>query len=263
MKYTDMIGHEVVLAQNPQRIISLVPSQTELLYDLGLGERVVGITKFCIHPESWFRSKERIGGTKTVNIDKVAALKPDLIIANKEENTKEDIDRLRAIAPVWTSDIFNLEDSLEMIGHIGIITQTEASAQEIIDRISQDFASVNFPLIQDKRLAYFIWYNPLMVAGSHTFLHDILTRIGFENVFSTVPRYPQTQWQELQALAPDYILLSSEPFPFKDKHLLEFREKLPNATILLVDGELFSWYGSRLKQSMAYFKKIFASNLSH
>lgn len=263
MKYIDMIGHEVVLEQNPQRIISLVPSQTELLYDLGLGERVVGITKFCIHPESWFRSKTRIGGTKTVHIDKVAALQPDLIIANKEENTKEDIERLRAIAPVWTSDILNLEDSLEMIRHLGTLTQTEIKAQEITDNIRRDFNPDKMQLVKDQRVAYFIWYNPLMVAGGHTFLHDVLTRLGFENVFSTMPRYPQTQWQELQAFAPDYILLSSEPFPFKEKHLLEFREKLPNATVLLVDGELFSWYGSRLQHSLAYFKKIFAPKLSY
>lgn len=263
MKYTDMIGHEVVLEQSPQRIISLVPSQTELLYDLGLGERVAGITKFCIHPESWFRSKTRIGGTKTVNIDKVAALQPDLIIANKEENTKEDIERLRTIAPVWTSDILNLEDSLDMILRIGALTQTAIKAQEITDNIRRDFNPDNMQLLKDQRVAYFIWYNPLMVAGSHTFLHDLLTRLGFENVFSAVSRYPQTQWQELQALAPDYVLLSSEPFPFKEKHLLEFSEKLPNARILLVDGELFSWYGSRLQHSLAYFKKIFAPNLSH
>ncbi|MBL7704346.1 MAG: ABC transporter substrate-binding protein [Taibaiella sp.] len=263
MKYTDMIGHEVVLEQSPQRIISLVPSQTELLYDLGLGERVAGITKFCIHPESWLRSKTRIGGTKTVNIDKVAALQPDLIIANKEENTKEDIERLRAIAPVWTSDILNLEDSLEMILRIGALTQTAIKAQEIADNIRRDFNPDHMQLLKDQRVAYFIWYNPLMAAGSHTFLHDILTRLGFENVFSTMSRYPQTQWQELQALAPDYVLLSSEPFPFKEKHLLEFSEKLPNARILLVDGELFSWYGSRLQHSLAYFKKIFAPNLSH
>ncbi len=263
MKFTDMIGHEVVLNQSLQRIVSLVPSQTELLHDLGLGERVVGITKFCIHPANWFRSKERIGGTKTVNINKVASLRPDLIIANKEENTKEAIEQLSAIAPVWTSDILNLDDSLEMIRHIGSMTQTETRATEIMERISRDFDPARLPLVNGKSLAYFIWYEPLMVAGSHTFLDDIVTRIGFDNVFSAVKRYPQTQWQELEALAPDYILLSSEPFPFREQHLQEFREKLPNATILLVDGELFSWYGSRLQQSMAYFKKLFTSNLSH
>ncbi|OJV53011.1 MAG: cobalamin-binding protein [Bacteroidetes bacterium 43-16] len=263
MQYTDMIGYDIALTQSPQRIVSLVPSQTELLYDLGLEERVVGITKFCIHPESWFRSKERIGGTKTVHIDKVAALQPDLIIANKEENTKADIEQLRAIAPVWTSDILNLEDSLEMIAQLGAITSTEGRAQEIVANIRKDFSPENIRLIEDKRVAYFIWYQPLMSAGSQTFLHDILSRIGFINVYATHPRYPETQWQELQAAAPDYILLSSEPFPFKEKHLLEFKDKLPNATVLLVDGELFSWYGSRLLASAAYFKKIFSSNLSH
>lgn len=262
MRYTDMIGHEVVLAHSPRRIISLVPSQTELLYDLGLDERVAGITKFCIHPESWFRSKARVGGTKTVNIDTVAALQPDLIIANKEENTKEDITRLRNIAPVWTSDILNLEDSLEMIRGIGALTQTTAKAEEIATNIIRDFRPGNLQLVKDQRVAYFIWYKPLMAAGGHTFLHDILSRIGFENVFAAIPRYPETQWQELQRLAPDYVLLSSEPFPFKEKHLLEFRQKLPNARILLVDGELFSWYGSRLQASVAYFKKVFTSNLS-
>ena len=115
------MNRTIRLGATPRRIVSLVPSQTELLYDLGLEERVVGITKFCIHPKEWYRSKVRIGGTKNVNFDKVKTLRPDLIIGNKEENFKEDIEALEEIAPVWMSDIFTLDDSLEMINQLGSV----------------------------------------------------------------------------------------------------------------------------------------------
>lgn len=260
--FIDMIGCEVLLQSKPKRIVSLVPSQTELLFDLGLENEVVGITKFCIHPEQWFRTKTRVGGTKNVNIEKVAALQPNLIIANKEENTKSDIEALRQIAPVWTSDILTLDDACQMIRQIGLICDKAAQADIINQKIKADFNALPFPNLVDNAVAYFIWFNPLMLAASDTFIDDILSRLGFRNSFAHQARYPEIDWEVLKAQNPDYILLSSEPFPFKEKHIDEFKKCLPNATVLLVDGEMFSWYGSRLQHAVAYFKTLFLPKLS-
>lgn len=237
----------------PQRIISLVPSQTELLYDLELGKRVVGITKFCVHPNKWLKEKTIVGGTKNVDFEKVKALNPDLIIANNEENTKEDLDALSELAPIWVTDIHTLEDAQIMIQEIGILTQAEKKAGEIVEKIKKGFQNlVSIP--QEKKIAYFIWRKPWMAAASATFIDDILSKLGFINVFADKIRYPEFSLTELKRLHPDYIFLSSEPFPFKEKHALEIKAELPNCKIKFVDGEFFSWYGSRLILGIQYFK---------
>lgn len=240
--------------QPPRRIVSLVPSQTELLYDLGLQEETVGITKFCIHPETWFRSKARVGGTKTVSKDKVMALQPDLIIANKEENVKDQVEALQDIAPVWMSDIHTLADALHMIREIGSITHRDALSEDIAGRIAQGFAGLK-PARPVSTL-YLIWRQPWMSIGSDTFIHDMMQRLGLENVLSDLSRYPEVTIDMLRARTPELILLSSEPYPFKEQHMAELRQWLPHAKILLVDGEMFSWYGSRLLQVPAYFNSL-------
>lgn len=254
---TDMIGQEILLQRKPERIVSLVPSQTELLYDLGLEEQVVGITKFCIHPQRWFRTKARVGGTKTVHIDRVQALQPDLIIANKEENVQEQIEALRAIAPVWVSDIRSLDHNLEMIQQIGQLTGTEHKAQAMVQQLTADFATLPLSSCISKKVAYLIWYNPVMAAGDDTFIHEVLNRIGMVNVLEGQQRYPELTMEALQQLQPELLLLSSEPFPFAEKHIKIFQEHLPDTTIMLVDGELFSWYGSRMLHAVTYFNKLF------
>jgi len=238
-----------------QRIISLVPSQTELLYDLGLEEQVVGITKFCIHPENWFRNKARIGGTKDVKFDRVKALSPNLILANKEENVKEQVEALTEIAPVHTTDISTLEDAYNMIQEIGELTHTTSKAEEIITTIKTGFEALVKQLTQQssKTCLYLIWKDPYMSVGSDTFIHDMMTRCKLSNVLANEKRYPTITPEKIKALSPQIILLSSEPYPFKEKHIAELQELLPEAIILLADGEMFSWYGSRLQHSPAYF----------
>ncbi|PZF72059.1 cobalamin-binding protein [Taibaiella soli] len=252
-----MMGREMEINFPPKRIVSLVPSQTELLYDLGLDEEVVGITKFCLHPESWFRSKKRIGGTKQVHYEEIAALQPDLILANKEENTQEIVDKLSAQFPVWVSNITSLQESLEMITEVGKITGTEEKAIAIANEIRGKFdalAKASRPL----RVAYFIWRNPWMSVGADTFISHMIAEIGWGNVFADKVRYPEISLEELAHANPDLVLLSSEPYPFKEKHIAEIQSVVPNAKILLVDGEMFSWYGSRLKYAPAYFKQLTA-----
>ncbi|MDX1445537.1 helical backbone metal receptor [Lishizhenia sp.] len=250
MHRTIRLGHV------PERIVSLVPSQTELLYDLGLGDRVVGITKFCIHPEEWFRSKTRVGGTKNVDLDKVKALKPDLIIGNKEENEKSDILALEDVAPVWMSDIFTLSDSLKMILALGEILKLEDHAQNMVKRIEQEFVALE-KLKLDQKVLYLIWKDPYMGVGPNTFIDHVLhDHLGATNVLKE-ERYPMIELSSL-AEKPELVLLSSEPYPFKEKHVAEIQKILPQAKIYLVDGEYFSWYGSRLLGAPKYFHQLFS-----
>lgn len=254
----DQMGRAMQAPAHPQRIISLVPSQTELLHDLGLGERVVGITKFCIHPESWFRGKPRVGGTKNVDLEKVRALKPDLIIGNKEENERTDIEALEKEFPVWMSNVDDLDSALEMIRRIGTLTGTMPRAEEIASGIADAFAGLQ-PLPRPMRTAYLIWRQPYMAVGKGTFINDMLERCGLINVFADKDRYPVLPDPPGGfPLATELILLSSEPYPFKEVHAEELRHLLPGTKCLCVDGEPFSWYGSRLLRSASYFAALLA-----
>lgn len=250
------MGRVVRVPERAQRIISLVPSQTELLYDLGLGERVVGITKFCIHPETWFKTKHRVGGTKKVDMDRIRALKPDLIIGNKEENERKDIQELEKEFPVWMSDVRDLQDAANMIAAIGELTGTKEKANELLLGIAAAFGTME-PREEPLTVAYLIWQEPFMVAGHDTFVNDMLLRCGLINVFDEGDaRYPEITPQELAESDPDVILLSSEPYPFKEKHIADINMICPGTPVRIVDGELFSWYGSRLLKAPAYFASL-------
>lgn len=256
--FTDQLGHRFQLNQTPQRIISLVPSQTELLYTLGLDNNVVGITKFCVHPAQWHQYKKRIGGTKNINFETIRQLQPDLIIANKEENNKEQVEALQAVYPVYTSDINNLEEALVMIEQIGRITHTQAPAAALIENIKQAFDTLQ-PFSTPVNTAYLIWQDPFMTVGGDTFINHQLATCGFKNIFSHRQRYPVVTIQELQQANCQLLLLSSEPYPFKDKHIAALQKQLPHTRIALADGEYFSWYGSRLVNAPAYFKELMTS----
>ena len=254
---TDQLGREITHPLRPQRIVSLVPSQTELLYYLGLQERVVGITKFCIHPESWFHTKTRVGGTKNPDLQKIRSLQPDLIIGNKEENDVTQITELMEEFPVWMSDISNLDEACEMIQAIGTLVQQPEKASELVSEISLRFKSLE-KRINNKslRVAYVIWKEPWMVAGSETFIDDLIVRCGCINVFEKIPRYPKTDLQEIKKLEPDVILLATEPYPFEEKHIAEVKSQLSGTRVALADGELFSWYGPRLLNTPEYLKNL-------
>ena len=257
----DQTGRKVEFAGNVHRIVSVVPSQTELLADLDLEEEVVGITKFCIHPDKWFRNKKRVGGTKDLNLDIIRSLKPDLILANKEENTREQLEALQNDFPVWISDIQKLEDALMMIHSVGVLTNKEYNAALLAEEITNNFAKLP-PTHNLKKAVYLIWHQPMMIAGGDTFINDMLKYAEFENVAASRKRYPVLTNEEVNSLHPQYILLSSEPFPFKEKHLVEYAALFPEAEIMLVDGEFFSWYGSRLKDAPDYFRYL-SGSLKH
>ena len=254
MIFKDQLGQHIELTQIPKRIISLVPSQSELLWDLGLRDELIGITKFCIHPNEMFKFKDRVGGTKTLDIHKIRSLKPDLIIGNKEENEYAQIKELQNEFPVWMSDIYNLNDAYKMISDIGDLVNKKSEAIGLVYDIQKSFSVIKK---YNKTVLYLIWKNPFMAAGNSTFIGDVLNQMGLINSLKNSDlRYPELTMDEIKNLNPNLIFLSSEPFPFKESHINELKQLVPNATVKLVDGELFSWYGSRLLKSVEYLNNL-------
>ena len=242
-QFHDQTGKLVFIpSPPPRRIVSLVPSLTELLYSLQLDTEVVG--------------------TKNANVALIKSLEPDLVIATKEENVKEQVDAMAVFCPVYCSDISNLDEAYEAIAQIGSLTDRSAKAEELIGQLRQNFGHLH-PLTNKLRCLYLIWNKPYMSAGGDTFIHAMLTAAGFENVLQNQLRYPETGLQQIAALDVDVVFFSSEPFPFKQQHLdaftTEWQQQLPQKKMPLlriVDGEIFSWYGSRLLHATEYFKKL-------
>ena len=255
MLFSDQLQRKINILHPPRRIISLVPSITELLFDLGLSDQIVGVTRFCIFPATARKEKKIIGGTKNLKLARIQALKPDLIIADKEENTKEQIEALSKKFPVWISNIRHFDDAIDMIQKVGEITQTSMLAQKIVLDIQAACAKIAH-LQNDLSVAYFIWQKPLMIAGNDTFIQEMIKKTGFINVFAYQSRYPVITEADLQKAQPNLIFLSSEPYPFAEKHIQYFHKIVPNAKVVLVDGTYFSWYGSRMKKAPTYFQQL-------
>ncbi|MBK9638191.1 MAG: ABC transporter substrate-binding protein [Bacteroidetes bacterium] len=251
-----MLGNLIQLRKPAQRIVSLVPSQTELLFDLGLNKEVVGITKFCIHPASWFQEKKIVGGTKNIHLDVIRELKPDLIIANKEENVEEAILELQKEFPVWISDVNTIPEACYMISEIGKLCDRTSLAQNFISKINQNFESLSkASALLGKRAVYYIWKNPWLTAGHHTFIHSMLEACGLQNESKDM-RYPEFPPDQLNKLAVDYIFLSSEPYPFREEDKEYLSQFIDKNKIIFVDGTYFSWYGTRLINAPSYFKQL-------
>lgn len=253
----DQTGYRTAVPQRPQRIVSLVPSQTELLYELGLADRLVGCTRYCLHPDRARQELAVVGGTKQIDPQTVLALEPDLVIGNKEENDVQSIEPLRNEVATWLSDIATLPEALAMIESLGDICGAAEAAVSLAAAIRHDWAALDGGA--DRTVAYLIWRKPYMAVARETFIDDVLTRLGFRNAFSDVDRYPETTLDELRLRQPDIVMLSTEPFPFAESHVSAMRAALPEATVVLVDGEMFSWYGSRLSLSPAYFESLLAT----
>lgn len=255
IRVTDQIGCHIELPNPAKRIISCVPSLTELLFDLSLQNEVVGRTKFCIHPSEKVKFVEKCGGTKNLQIEKIINLQPDLIICAKEENEREQIESLKNHFQVYTTDIKNIPDNIEAVLHIGLLTGKTNESQELMHSIKANFLDVPKPN-PTKTCVYLIWHKPIMTVGGDSFINEMLRYAGFRNLMDNQKRYPTISEKELLKLNPQYVLLSSEPFPFKEKHLKWYSDLLPQSKVLLVDGELFSWYGSRLLKTAEYFKAL-------
>jgi ABC-type Fe3+-hydroxamate transport system substrate-binding protein len=225
------------------RIVSAVPSLTEYLYSLGLEEEVLGITKFCVHPKKWFQTKQRVGGTKNISIEKTLALQPHVIIASKEENIEVQMLALAEHCTVILTNISTVENSFEQLTALANALKKQVEGQKIVQAIQQKIKE--YTNTKKGTALYCIWKDPYLFAGKDTYIHSMMQVCGYSNIVET-NRYPEINMGDIQKLAPQHLLLSSEPYPFAQKHIDELKHLLPNTNIELVDGELYSWYGSRI-----------------
>jgi ABC-type Fe3+-hydroxamate transport system substrate-binding protein len=262
--FTDQVGREVKLSHPPKRIVSLVPSLTSLICDLGLEVQLAGITSFCIHPEHVFKSKVRVGGTKNFKYERISELSPDLIVANKEENPKGPILKLAEKYPVWVSDVHDIDSALDMIQSLGAVLAAKERAHEVVSAIESGMNQLRVLHKGKESLSaiYLIWKDPYMAAGTDTFISSMMGSIGLSNALVSLGegglRYPRITLEQLKELNPDIVLLSTEPYPFKEKDAMELQQYL-SKQCLLADGEAFSWYGSHTVKSIPYLKELASS----
>jgi len=256
MEIVDQLSRKLFIPSKPQRIISLVPSFTEMLHYFGMEEEVVGITKFCVHPKEWHENKSKVGGTKQFHIDKVKALQPNFVIANKEENNKTFIDEIASFCPVYVSDIPTMETAFHAIRDFGKILERTKQAETIISTTKKQLTAFqqteDFRFLQGKTFLYFVWHKkPDMVVGQGTYINNLFEHLGMINLCKET-RYPVCQHDQ----SPEYVFLSSEPFPFAEKHVPYFQERYPHSKIVLVDGEIFAWYGSWMMKFIPYMEEL-------
>lgn len=260
-KVIDHLGRMVVYDFPPKRIISLCPSITDTLFSLQLDNEIVGRTRFCIFPEGRVKKVKAVAGTKDIKIDAIHEAKPDLIFVEKEENTEEIVKTLEQFYPVYVAEVQSIKDAYRMIHDVGHVTDRENEAEDLVRNIQAQFNS--FPKMQGKRAAYVIWKKPYMVVGKETYIQSVLNELGLINPFVEVEgRYPTVTVEDFQRAALDYVLLASEPYPFREKHQAEFLEMMPNVQPINVDGEMF-WYGPRMLEAITYFKERFQVDLSN
>jgi len=262
----DQLGREIVLKSTPKRIVSLVPSQTELLCDLALENELVGITKFCVHPFHLNSTKTLVGGTKKVDFDKIKSLKPDFILCNKEENSYELLPELEKIAPTYFSDVNTIQDAIDLILRLGSIFNRRIESDNLAHKI--EFKLNDFKqFVKGKpirKVAYFIWAKPWMVVGNDTYINEMLSLNKFENIYANMSRYPKVEINKIRHEGdPDVVILSSEPFPFKDEHAMEIASYTNRSITVFGDGEMFSWFGSRMLLAFDYFKELHKKLESH
>ena len=253
----DMLGRTVTYTYPPKRIISLCPGITDTLFALDLQDHVVGRTRYCIHPAPEVQQVPAVAGTKDIRLDAILQLKPDLIIAEKEENTRDIVESLEQHVPVYVAEVQSVDESYTMIENIGDVTDRTAEANDLVSTIQNGFRSLQG--VTSGSVLYVIWRKPYMAAGNTTYIDSLLKTLGFDNSMASFDgRYPELSTYDVKSANPDLVLLASEPYPYKEHHIPEFQEMLPNATIVPIDGEMF-WYGPRMLEATAYFNKLFTT----
>lgn len=264
-EFRDARGHEHVIPDVPRRIVSLVPSHTETLFALGLGERVVGVTDYCVHPADRVSGVPKVGGTKNPSLERIRSLEPDLVLANREENRRRDVERLEASGlPVFVSYARSVREGADDIGLLGRIGDRESEAEQILSGIEAAWQRARERVREPRPgVAALIWKHPFMAVGPDTFAHDLICEAGGRNVFGDADkRYPRVHEVELEAAAPDVVLLPTEPYAFgpRDRdELLAF--DLPAAherRVHVIEGELLSWYGPRIARALDELSRLFA-----
>jgi ABC-type Fe3+-hydroxamate transport system substrate-binding protein len=259
MQIADDLGFRVELERPPERIVSLVPSWTETLFALGFNSEVVGVTKFCAEPAAAVVSISKVGGTKNPDVRAIMKLEPELVIANAEENRREDIERLRARGiPVFTTYPKTVPGAVDSILRMGRALGREAEAGALAREITLSVSGIEAGLgVWSKlRLRVFcpIWKNPWMSFNGDTYAHDVLRMLGFNNVFASAgERYPTTTVEAAVELRPDIVILPDEPYEFDDDDVAELKTMLPAALarrVLIVSGRDLHWYGVHMVKGL-------------
>lgn len=259
-KIVDHLQRNVHYHYPPQKIISLCPAITKTLYALKLDSQIIGRTKYCLYPQHKVNNAVIVGGTKNINLQLIQSLQPDLIIAEKEENTKEIVETLEKYFPVYVAEVQSIDGAYKMMKSVGDITGKKEESEMLISSIKAKFQTL--PNAQGKRVAYVIWKKPYMAVGNHTYIHSLLNKLGFINPFASLEgRYPIITEQQFQDANLDYVFLATEPFPFKETHLHEFLQMVPNSQPIIVNGEMF-WYGATMINIAQYFQTLFYQDLT-
>jgi len=261
----DALGRLLTVRQRPERIVSLVPSLTETLFAFGLEREIVGVTRFCVEPRRGVAGKTKVGGTKALDVAKIKALEPDLVVASAEENSPEDVTRLiDQGCSVFVTLVTSVESAIDLLRQLATITGTTAAARPIIQGAKEALAFVRAASAGREPVRVFcpIWRNPYMTCGRGTYMHDVITVCGGRNVFGErQERYPRLELAEMAALDPQVILLPSEPYCFTKRHKADFRAfaevtAVKNGHIFFVEGRVLTWYGPRIAQSLSEVKRL-------
>ncbi len=253
----DAFGKPFELAEPARRIVSLIPSITEIFFRLGVGDRVVGVTKFCTEPPDGVAAKPKVGGQKNPWIDAINDLKPDLVVANVEENRKVDVEAMGAAGlSVLVTYPRKVREGIQLIRDLGVLTGATGQAEAIVGECEAALAEAEMAGRTPVRVFCPIWRKPYMTINGDTFVDDMLRTCGGENIFRDRPeRYPTVTLQEMAALRPEVILLPDEPYPFTEKHLTDFQgfpdvPAVRNHRVCLMDGKALCWYGPRIAESL-------------
>ncbi|MGD0205609.1 MAG: helical backbone metal receptor [Dehalococcoidia bacterium] len=261
----DALGRSLTIRRRPERIVSLVPSLTEALFTFGLEQEIVGVTRFCVEPRQGVADKTKVGGTKALDIAKIRALKPDLVVASAEENSPTDVAQLIDDGcPVFVTLATSVEGAIDLLRELATITGTTAAARPIIQGAKEALATMVAASADLERVRVFcpIWRNPYMTCGRTTYMGDVIAVCGGRNVFDgRKERYPRLELVEMTALDPQVILLPSEPYRFTKRHKADFTvfaevTAVKNGHIFLIDGKMLTWYGPRTARSLFEVKRL-------
>ena len=260
----DVRGQRLSLARIPRRIVSLVPSLTETVCALGRAERLVGVTRYCTDPPEAVKPLPKVGGTKNPDCQRIIALEPDIVLANAEENRREDVECLeRAGLPVLVTFPKSVRDAAHLIAQLGRLLATQRQARLVSVRIERNQRRAA-AAVRGTRWRVFcpIWRNPWMGFNRDTYAHDVLWQAGGANICADrADRYPSVDLAEIAAAEPEVILLPSEPYRFEEKHLASLRPLHESPAwrcgrVFFVDGQALSWYGPRTAPALPYFQEL-------
>jgi ABC-type Fe3+-hydroxamate transport system substrate-binding protein len=261
----DALGRSLTIRKRPERIVSLVPSLTEALFAFGLEREIVGVTRFCVEPRRAVAGKTKVGGTKALDVAKIKALKPDLVVASAEENSPGDVTQLiEHGCPVFVTQVTTVESAIDLLRQLATITGTTSAARPIIQGVKEALAFVLAGSAGRERVRVFcpIWRNPYMTCGRATYMDDVITVCGGRNIFGgRQEHYPKVELAEVAALDPQVILLPNEPYRFTKRHKADFKAfsevtAVKNGHIFLIDGRMLTWYGPRIAQSLGEVKRL-------